>query len=84
VSINAAPGWLSDFEDMMAVFAARFGRVEPRRQARSYLLGLLSPLADRNGWTLAEAAGDRTPDQTQRLLNAARWDADAVRDHLRG
>ncbi|WP_426514690.1 IS701 family transposase [Dactylosporangium sp. McL0621] len=68
----------------MAVLAPRFGRVEPRRQARSYLLGLLSPLADKNGWTLAEAAGDRTPDKMQRLLNAACWDADAVRDDLRG
>ena len=55
----------------MASLAPRFGRVEPRRQARSYLLGLLSPLADKNGWTLAEAAGDRTPDKMQRLLNAA-------------
>lgn len=83
MSINAAVGWLSDFEDLMAVIAPRFGRVEPPRQARSYLLGLLSPLADKNGWTLAEAAGDRTPDKMQRLLNAARWDAHAVRDDLR-
>jgi len=83
VSVDAVPGWLSAFDDLMAGLAARFGRVEPRRQARSYLLGLLSPLADKNGWTLAEAAGDRTPDKMQRLLNAARGDADAVRDDLR-
>ena len=68
----------------MADLAPRFGRVEPRRQARSYLLGLLSPLADKNGWTLAEAAGDRTPDRMQRLLNRSQWDADAVRDDLYG
>ena len=74
---------MSAFDDLMAALAPRFGRVEPRRQARNYLLGLLSPLADKNGWTLAEAAGDRTPDKMQRLLNAARWDADAVRDDLR-
>lgn len=65
------------------MLAPRFGRVEPRRQVRSYLLGLLAPLTDKNGWTLAEAAGDRTPDKMQRLLNAAVWDADAVRDDLR-
>jgi SRSO17 transposase len=47
------------------------------------LLGLLSPLADKNGWTIAEAAGDATPDGMQRLLNRAGWDADAVRDDLR-
>jgi SRSO17 transposase len=83
VSIDAAPVWLSGFDDLMARLAPRFGRVEPRRQVRSYLLGLLSPLADKNGWSLAEAAGDRTPDKMQRLLNAVVWDADAIRDELR-
>ncbi|MEV4418294.1 IS701 family transposase [Catellatospora sp. NPDC049609] len=68
----------------MARFAGRFRRVEPRRRARAYLLGLLSPLSDKNGWTLAEAAGENTPDGMQRLLNDAAWDADAVRDDLRG
>jgi SRSO17 transposase len=36
------------------------------------------------GWQLAEQAGDATPDGMQRLLNHARWDADEVRDDLRG
>jgi len=37
----------------------------------------------KNGWQLAEAAGDATPDATQHLLGRADWDADAVRDDLR-
>ena len=48
----------------------------------SYLLGLVSGLERKNGWTLAEFAGDATPDGMQRLLSAARWDQDAVRDAL--
>ncbi|WP_306368724.1 IS701 family transposase [Nocardiopsis sp. CC223A] len=60
-----------------------FGRREPRLRARSYLLGLLSSLERKNGWSLAEFAGDATPDGMQRLLNHARWDADQVRDALR-
>jgi SRSO17 transposase len=44
---------------------------------------LLAPVERKNGWQLAEALGERTPDGVQRLLNAARWDADAVRDDLR-
>jgi SRSO17 transposase len=40
-------------------------------------------MAGKNGWTIAEAAGDATPDGMQRLLNRADWDADAVRDDLR-
>jgi SRSO17 transposase len=32
----------------------------------------------RNGWTIAEHAGDRAPDRTQRLLNRASWDTPAA------
>lgn len=38
----------------------------------------------KNGWTLAEVAGDGTPDGMQRLLNSARGDVGGVRDDLRG
>ena len=47
-------------------------------------LGLLSGLRRKNCWTIAELAGDVTPDGMQHLLAAARWDADAVRDDVRG
>jgi SRSO17 transposase len=76
--------WLSGLDDLFARVAGRFGRVEPRRQARLYLMGLLAPVERKNGWQLAEAAGDSTPDRMQRLLNNARWDARGVRDDLRG
>jgi SRSO17 transposase len=75
--------WLERFEDMFAeVVAPAFFRREPRRRAQSCLLGLVSGLERKNGWTLAEYAGERTPDGMQRLLNAARWDEDHVRDRL--
>jgi SRSO17 transposase len=75
--------WVAGLDDLFARVAGRFRRVEPRRRARGYVRGLLAPLADKNGWTLAEAAGDATPDGMQRLLNAAAWDVDGVRDDLR-
>jgi hypothetical protein len=53
------------------------------RRARAYVRGLLAPLAGKNGWTLAEVAGDLSPDGT-RLLNAASRDVDGVRDDVRG
>jgi SRSO17 transposase len=78
-----AAGWLDQFDEMFAeVLAPGFFRREPRRRARAYVLGLVSGLERKNGWTLAELAGDGSPDGTQRLLNAARWDEDAVRDAL--
>ncbi|MFF0123387.1 IS701 family transposase [Micromonospora arida] len=80
--IDEIVGWRAGLDDLLARFAHRFGRAEPRRQALTYLVGLLSPLASKNGWTLAEAAGDATPDRMQRLLNRSAWDPDAVRDDL--
>ena len=61
----------------------RFAREEARRRVHAYLRGLLSPVERKNGWQLAEAAGDRTPYAMQHLLGRADWDADAVRDDLR-
>ncbi|MEU8214123.1 IS701 family transposase [Micromonospora sp. NPDC049044] len=61
----------------------RFRRSEPRRRARQYLCGLVSGLGRKNGWTLAEQAGDVSPDGMQRLLRWADWDVDAVRDDVR-
>jgi SRSO17 transposase len=63
---------------------ARFHRVEVRRRTGAFLRGLLAGVQRKNGWQLAEQAGATTPDGMQRLLNHARWDADEVRDDLRG
>lgn len=56
---------------------------EPRQRAFSYLQGLLSSVKRKNGWQLAEQAGEATPHGTQRLLNAATWNVESVRDELR-
>src|SRR5207302_8921849 len=79
-----AEGWLAEFDSGFARIAGRFGRVEPRRQARAFLLGLLSDVDTRSCWQLAEQAGDASPHAMQRLLGEAVWDADKVRDDLRG
>jgi SRSO17 transposase len=76
-------GWAAELEALWERIAPRFGRVEVRRRASGFLQGLLSGVERKNGWQLAEQAGDATPDGTQRLLNHARWDADQVRDDLR-
>ena len=68
----------------MGRVAARFARVEPRRRARAFVAGLLAELPRKNCWTIAEHAGDAGPDGMQHLLARAVWDADAVRDDVRG
>jgi SRSO17 transposase len=44
---------------------------------------LVSEMPKRNGWTIAEHAGDRTPDRMQRLLNRASWDTLAAMSEVR-
>jgi SRSO17 transposase len=76
--------WQDMFEALTDRIAGRFTRVEPRRRAREFVLGLLSDLPRKYGWTLAEHAGDATPYGLQHPLSRAKWDADAIRDDLRG
>ena len=69
--------------EVHARIAPRFRRAEARARARRYLAGLLAPVERKNGWQLAEQLGEAGPQGVQRLLNAAEWDAEAVRDDLR-
>jgi SRSO17 transposase len=75
--------WDAELARLHERFADCFPRSEPRERALRYVWGLLTPLERKNGWTLAESAGERTPDGMQRLLNHALWDADEVRDRVR-
>lgn len=75
--------WGQELEHLHARIAPRFVRPEPRRRALAYLQGIVSDTTRKNGWQLAEQAGEARPDGIQRLLNAAVWDADLVRDDLR-
>jgi SRSO17 transposase len=77
-----AQGWGRGLDDLAERIAPRFVRVEPRRRALSYLRGLIAPIERKNGWQLAEAAGDATPDGMQDFLSRMRWEADQVRDDL--
>jgi SRSO17 transposase len=84
VTAEVVDSWESNLADLFAQFAGRFARVETRRRAFAYVRGLLSPLERKNGWTLAERSGAVSPDGMQRLLRKASWDADGVRDDVRG
>ena len=75
-------GWAGSLDVVLERIAPQFARAEPRRRAAAYLRGLLAPVERKNGWQLAEAAGDATPDGVQDFLSRAQWDADAVRDDL--
>ncbi len=75
--------WQAGLDDLFALVAGRFARVEPRRLAFAYVRGLLAPLERCNGWTIAEHAGRRSPNAVQEMLYSPCWDPDLVRDDVR-
>jgi SRSO17 transposase len=60
-----------------------FARTQTWQHAGRYVSALVSEIPKRNGWTIAQQAGDRTPDRTQRLLNRAVWDTVAAMSEVR-
>jgi SRSO17 transposase len=70
--------WERELDGVVARIAPLFYRTESKRHGEQYLRGLLSPLARKNGWTIAEYAGEPEPKSLQRLLNLSPWDADAL------
>jgi SRSO17 transposase len=76
--------WADGLDSVVDRIAPRFGRVEPRRRARAYLRGLLAPVERKNGWQLAEAVGDATPDGMQDLLSRVQWDLGSRSQGTRG
>jgi len=82
--IEEVRAWAAGLEAVHARIAGRFVRAEPRRRVLAYLRGLVGNVGRKNGWQLAEHAGEATPDGMQRLLATADWEPDLVRDDLRG
>ena len=76
--------WWTGFGHLLDRIGGRFTRHEPRRHAAALMLGLLSNVDRKNCWSIAEHRGARTPDALQHLLSRSVWDADLIRDDLRG
>jgi SRSO17 transposase len=64
--------------ELLGLLRSCFARTESWRQAGKYVGALAGDLPRRNGWTIAQQAGDRTPQRTQRLLSRAVWDTFAA------
>ena len=81
-SANDVAKWRDELESVSGRIGPRFVRPEVRQRAQVYLELLLANVPRKNGWQLAEHAGDATPKNIQHFLGRARWDADEVRDDL--
>jgi len=74
--------WTSLFDQLCERLGPCFARSETRKGVKAYLQGLLSPVERKNGWQLAEEAGQSTPYAMQYLLNRAVWESDEMREIL--
>jgi SRSO17 transposase len=79
---NEMSAWAEAFETQVERIGIHFTRAEAWERFKSYFRGLLSSVERKNGWQLAEYAGDSNPYGIQHLLGRARWNADAIRDDL--
>src|SRR3954454_12834555 len=82
-AVAQTAAWTAELAALGERIGPRFARAEPRQRVLAYLQGLLGEVERKNGWQLAEHAGEATPDGMQRLLATARWDPDELRDDLR-
>jgi SRSO17 transposase len=67
----------------MGLLRSCFARTQTWLQAGRYVSALVSELPSRNGWAVAEHAGDRSPGKAQRLLSRASWDERAAMSQVR-
>src|SRR6266849_4127060 len=74
--------WGGELRVVSTRLSRYFVRSEPRQRVVTYIRGLLSAVPRKNGWQLAEQAGEGRPDGMQRLLSTSVWSADDVRDEL--
>ena len=75
--------WVEELATLKERIGALFGRAEPRRQVGLLLEGLIGGVERKNGWQLAEYAGDAAPWRMQGLLGRTLWDQEKARDICR-
>jgi SRSO17 transposase len=76
--------WASALRKAKARMRPLFLQERMARSAAAFLDGLLGPERRKTGWMRAEAAGDAGPWRQQAVLGRGRWEADALRDVVRG
>src|ERR687890_2366435 len=76
--------WCVELRQVKANLKALFAHPSVAASAAAFLDGVLGPERRKTGWMRAEAAGDTGPWRQQAVLGRSHWDADALRDVVRG
>lgn len=75
--------WEQELAALKERMSTVFGRREARETSGAFLDGLLSGIARKTGWQMAEQAGLSRPWRMQMLLGRTKWDADVLVDTVR-
>ena len=84
MTVEDVAGWDEDLRALTDGLGWLFNRPEPRVTFGLMVRGLLADVAKKNSWGLAEYLGLPIPQPLEHLLGGARWDADVLRDAVRG
>src|ERR671937_685333 len=76
--------WASALRHVKRRIRPLFSQERVAVSAGRFLDGLLGPERRKTGWMRAEAAGDPGPWRQQAILGRGRWEADGLRDVVRG
>jgi SRSO17 transposase len=76
--------WASSLRDVKARMRRLFIQERVAASAGAFLDGLVGNERRKTGWMRAEAAGDPGPWRQQAILGRGRWEADDLRDIVRG
>lgn len=60
--VQTTRAWARELERLHTRIAHRFRRAQPRQRSLAYLKALAAPVERKNGWQMAEAVGDSTPE----------------------
>jgi SRSO17 transposase len=80
---GASLPWFEELAGLKERIGGLVRRAEPRRQVGLLLEGLIGGAERKNGWQLAEYAGDPAPWRMQALLGRTIWDQEKARDICR-
>jgi SRSO17 transposase len=80
---GASLPWSAELAGLKDRLRHLFRRSETRAQVGLYIDGLIGGVERKNGWQLAEHAGDEAPWRMQAVLGRGFWDAERARDVCR-
>jgi SRSO17 transposase len=81
--VTQIAGWQEEFSKLHERLRPYAAQQRTHDRMKLHLEGVLGKAERRNGWQLAEAAGDRSPYAMQHLLGRSSWDVAGVQEETR-